>query len=405
MSPALLVGLSLSVAVAAPPRSSDGSGPWLAALYLAGDSDLWQTAQYAADTALALTAAGMTTVVLLDGPPGPDSRARVFVRGAGGTSVHDRGRLNSGSAGVLARFTRYARDLRPGGPRALIILGHGKPPASGPDPWRLMTVAGGLGEDWGAGGDSLDPAEVEEALRGQTWDLVVLACCHGASVEHLWAVRQAARYVAAAPGELSMTGGEVGRMVGSLASRPSAQRASEMSARILAGAAGDAGAMWMAAARLVEVGERLRAVGVELRRQARTCARALQAVRPLLPSWGPAGEMADLGALARALDQSVADPRVKAGAQALAASVAGAVHRTGGRAPSAGPFAATNLGVFLPPLQTEPWKDYDKHAPFGRVTQWTITLAALHQAAVEDGSAVGAGIVEGARLARTEAKD
>ena len=397
-----LPSISLIAALLAPACSSADSGPWLAALYLAGDSDLWQTAQYAASTARAATAGGMTSVVLLDGPPGPDSRATLTIRYGGRTSTRNWGSLNTGSPQSLARFTRYARSLRVAGPKALILLGHGKPPASVSDPWRLMTVAGGLGEDWSAGGDSLDAAEIEEALAGQSWDLVVLACCHGASVEQLWALRSAAKYAAAAPGEIATDGGELGRLVGALASRPTAEQAAATSASVLAAAAGDAGAMWMPAARLTGVAEHVRALGVEVRRDARNCARALEALRPLVPCWGPSGEMADLGALAAAMDAGVADPHVKSTAGTLAAEVSAAVHKTGGGGRPAGSFAPTNLGIFLPPLQTEPWKDYDKHAPFGRVTEWTLALAALHRAVAEDSSSAGVCLVSWAGLERKD---
>ncbi len=340
----------------------------------------------------------MTSVVLLDGPPGRGSRAALSIRYGGRTSTLDWGRLNTGSAQSLARFTRYAGSLRIAGPRALFLLGHGKPPASVPDPWRLMTVAGGLGEDWSAGGDSLDAAEIEQALAGQQWDLVVLACCHGASVEQLWALRGAARYVAAAPGEIAMDGSEIGRLIGALTLRPTPEHAAATSASVLAAAAGDAGAMWMPAARLSGVAERLRVFGVEVRREARTCARALEALRPLVPSWGPSGELADLGALAAAMGASVADARVRSAAEALAEDVSAAVHKAGGGVCPPENFAATNLGIFLPPLQTEPWKDYDKHAPFGRVTEWTLALAALHRAVAEKESAAGEFIAAGTRL-------
>jgi hypothetical protein len=268
------------------------------------------------------------------------------------------------------------------------------------DPWRVGTVAGGLGEDWGSGGDSLDAAEVEEALAGQRWDLVVLVCCHGASAEQLWALRSVAKYVAAAPGEIAMDGGEVGRLIGALVSRPTPEQAAATSASVLASASGDAGAMWMPAARLSGVADRLRALGVEVRREALTCARALEAVRPLVPCWGPTGEMADLGGLASALGASVADAKVKSAAGALAGEVSASVHKIGGGVCPPESFAPTNLGIFLPPLQTEPWKDYEKHAPFGRVTEWTLTLAALHKAEAAETGSAGGSIANRTRLER-----
>lgn len=398
-------GLSLALALLAPAWASAAPGPWTAALYLAGDSDLWQTAQYAANTALGATAKGMTTAVLLDGPPGPSSSARLSVRSGGRMSVRDLGRLDTGSPSTLARFVARAYRLRAIGPRALVILGHGKPPVSTSGPWQRVTIAGGLGEDWGAGGDSLDPAEIEKAMAGRKWDVVVLACCYGASAEQLWALRKSARYVVAAPGELSMTGGEIGRIVAFLASRPTAREAAARAADILAGTSGGVGSMWVAGGRMDTVARRVREFGQALRHRAGTCAEAIETVRPLLPTWGPGGEMADLGALAKAMSESVADAGVKSAAEALAGEVSAAVHKVGGVKNPKAAFAPTDIGIFLPPLQTEPWKDYEKHAPFGRATGWTLALAALHRAVGEDGSAAGLRAAARARQARTEAME
>ncbi|MCX7597949.1 MAG: clostripain-related cysteine peptidase, partial [Armatimonadetes bacterium] len=197
MSHALAVSLAAVAALVGPARG-DSSDRWLVALYLAGDSDLWQTAQYAASR-IVQAAPSPDLAMLLDGPPGQASRGRVWLRTRSDCRQEDWGRLNTGAAATLRRFCRRAQAESQAARRALLILGHGQPLAEEADPWRAVVRAGGLGVDWSAGSDCLTPAEVEAALAGQSWDVVVLACCYGMSVEMGWSLRHTGGLVAAAP--------------------------------------------------------------------------------------------------------------------------------------------------------------------------------------------------------------
>lgn len=387
VSAAVALGLTGSV-------WAEGSGKWLAALYLAGDSDLWQTAQYAASS-LASPVRGFDLAVLLDGPPGPASRSRVSVRIGARWRHEDWGRLNTGTAATLRRFTTAALAVSPAARHLLVVLGHGQPPADLTDPWRTAARAGGLGVDWSAGGDCLTPVEVEAALAGQRWDVVVLASCYGMSMEMGWGLRGTGGLLAAAPGVVVLSGADLVNFVAGLDGRPVPVAVARAAAQMLA--AGEDGSMagWAETRGIATLGQLFKELGVAMREDVAGAAAAIEAVRPCVWVWGPGGEIADVGALAQALADGLPTVRGRDAARTLARGASAVVRRVGQPVPSGaeGRFEPAGLGIFLPPLHVkpwhiEPWAEYEREVPFGRASGWAATLKALHGSVAE---VVGAG--------------
>ena len=374
VSGALVLGLAAAV-------GAEGAGKWEAALYLAGDSDLWQTAQYAADRLMA-GAPGIDLVVFLDGPPGSASRGRFSARRDSGWRHEDWGRVNTGAAATLRHFTRSALVASAAPRRLLLILGHGRPPASISASWRVIYQAGGLGVDWGAGGDCLTPAEVEWALCGQRWDVVVLACCYSMSMEMGWSLRGTGGMLVGAPGTVSISGAELVEFVGALGAHSTPFAAARAAAAMLGAGEEDFGAGWAETRGMVVLGNLVKELGAAMLEDAPRSVAALEVVRPLVQTWGPGGEIADLGALAQALSDALPTARGREAARAVARA-AGAVVRLTAREQARrleGKLRPAGLGIFLPPQHTEPWAEYESEVPFGRVSGWVATLTELYKA-------------------------
>lgn len=378
MSRALVGSLAVAAALLGAARG-DGSDRWLAALYLAGDSDLWQTAQYAASKLLQ-AAPSADVVMLLDGPPGQASRGRVSLWNGSRWQHEDWGPLNTGGAATLRRFSQQALAASRADRRMLLLLGHGRPPTDLADPWRTVVRAGGLGLDWSAGGDSLTPAEVEAALKAQSWDVVVLACCYGMSMEMGWSLRGTKALLAGAPGVAVLRARDLVDFVRRLDTRPAPVMVARGAAEMLTGGKGAAVAGWAEVRGIAALGELIREVGAAVREDARGAALALEAVRPAVCTWGPSGELADVGALAQALAGSLPTARGREVAGTAARTARAVVRGVGvsGKGAGCAQFGPVGLGIFLPP-RTGPWDEYDSEVPFGRECGWTATLKTLEE--------------------------
>lgn len=376
MSRGLLASLALAAVLGA--ARGQASDRWLAALYLAGDSDLWQTAHYAASK-LSQAAPAADVVMLLDGPPGQASRGRVSLWIDSRWRHEDWGLLNTGAAATLRRFSRQALTASRANRRVLLFLGHGQAPTDLSDPWRAVVRAGGLGVDWGAGGDCLTPAEVEVALAGQSWDVVVLGCCYGMSVEMGWSLRARKALMVGVPGVAVVRAVDLIDFVRRLDTLSAPVKVARAAADML-GSDDAVGAGWAETRGIGVLGELMRELGAAVREDARGAALALEAVRPAVWTWGPSGELADVGALAEALAESLPTARGREAAWAVARTARAVMRRVGPpvQAAAYGRFAPVGLGIFLPP-RSGPWDGYDTEVPFGRECGWTATLKALEE--------------------------
>ncbi|MCX7598346.1 MAG: hypothetical protein N2512_05700, partial [Armatimonadetes bacterium] len=226
--------------------------------------------------------------------------------------------------------------------------------------------------------DCLTPAEVEAALAGQSWDVVVLACCYGMSVEMGWSLRHTGGLVAAAPGVAALRAADLVDFVWRLDTRAVPVRVARAAAEMLVEGEEAAMAGWAQVRGIAALGELIRELGAAMREDASGSAAALGAVRPLVWNWGPGGELADVGALAQALAESLPTARGRQAAKTVA-DMARVVVRRAGAPLSAGAFeqfTPVGLGIFLPP-HIGPWFEYEAGVPFGQACGWAATLKAL----------------------------
>jgi hypothetical protein len=382
---------------------------WGVGLYLAGESDLWQTAHYLASAAQK-KAAGLALAVLEDGPLGGHG-GRFYIAGTlGGPRVQSWGPLNTGSPAVLARFVAQLRRQARARYWALVILGHGRPVMAEPGPWGLRVSAagaedgkgaarstppflpdllsGGLAEDWGAGRDCLTPHDLQSALAGSCWDVVVLAACYSATAEYAASLSSCARWMVATPGQLALSGeGVLGFItrLGQLKSALTPAQAAAMAVEALAedARAAESGHLVVAVdlTQMPMMVETVRLAANDLRLDASGSLIALEAARPGVPRWGPRGELADLAALAARWAQMLpASPARQALASVAARAGAMVACRVGDRE---GAWSqAGGLAVFLPSFVNGMWNDYEQVAPFASSSGWGSLLRDLRQAAL-----------------------
>jgi hypothetical protein len=231
----------------------------------------------------------------------------------------------------------------------------------------------------------LTPAELEVALRGRRWDVVVLACCYGLSLDVAWSLRGAARYVVGAPGEVAVTGRELATGLSGAARGATVAGAARVAAASVRDPGGRAVGRWVEAGTLAVVGKAVEALAGQLRGRPAESALALEAVRPKVTAYGPSGELADAGSLADLLAEALAGEEGRSAARGLAEAARRAV---GGAAKRSAAGAAAGLGLLCPSLRAEPSKDYEREVPFAKATGWAEALRAMHAAVVSEGGAL-----------------
>ncbi|MGD9518384.1 MAG: clostripain-related cysteine peptidase [Armatimonadota bacterium] len=383
---AALVSLGGCWLLASKPSFCSAKADWGMALYLAGESDLWQTARYVAEATSAVASESLAVAALLDGPLGSAEGASLLLaHGDRPTERSRQGQLNTGDPASLERFTRAARWQFQAGRWMLVVLGHGMPPVSAQGIWRSGLLCGGLASDWGSGGKSLTPADLEKALAGQRWDVVVLLSCHSASVDYAWALRNSARWVVASPTALTISGRSVVGVAQRLASGASTASTRKIVETVVKQVSADLQpeqetevVVGIDLQAITDVRDSMRELSGALLEEPEIGAAGLEAIRGSLPWVGPGGEMTDLAALGRCLAQVLPEGAGRRAAERAAAAAVAAV-----------PFLGTTevrgtdveqysgLVVLLPPPLAELWDDYEEASSLARETGWGRLLAML----------------------------
>jgi hypothetical protein len=385
-----LISLGATI-TAAQPCLSARVAKWGVGLYLAGESDLWQTARCVAERVEELADESVGVVVLLDGPPGEEAKAVLRVAGGGEDKAGAFwGRVNTGDAATLQRFSGACRSSLRATRWLLILLGHGEPPASGSGVWRFAPLSGGLAVDWGSGGDALTPRELEDGLGGQRWDVVVALACHSASAEYVWALRGTARWVVGSPSLLTASGRGVVDLVRRLVASKGQLLAGEVAEEAMRAVAADAQAgkalqavVMVDVRRMEEVAARLAEVVRWLLSEGAGGVTAVEVARMSLEGWGPGGEMVDVASLGERLAEVLPDGGAREAARKLREAAEAAVPNRQWVCRSAGEMTGkAGLSLFLPPPLAEPGVEYEVEAPFARQTGWAKFLEVMRKFAV-----------------------
>ncbi|MCD6351148.1 MAG: hypothetical protein J7M26_03415 [Armatimonadetes bacterium] len=322
--------------------------------------------------------------MLLDGPLGPEGAATVTLRAPKGVVKVSRwGPVNTGAPEVLRRFAAETRRSLPAQWWMLVLLGHGEPaqvPAG--KAVGLAWYTGGLGEDWGAGGDGLTPAELSRALEGQRWDVVVVSACYSGSAEVAWALAGKARWLVGSPGRVSSTGEGLVRALRALAKSKGEVCAREVALRVAKEMGEEAATgeevVISDLTRMGQVEEALRELCDGLLGMPESVGRsALAAARAEVVQAPSEGPMVDLAGFADALGKVLPPGKAREAANALAraAREATLVVRHGGSEEAV--RGGEGITLFWPPPMSGPWDKYERTAPLARVTGWGKVLREL----------------------------
>lgn len=395
-----LASLVAAVGVTVGATCSDAA-EWGVALYLAGDSDLWQTARHIGEQALARASARVGVVALVDGGCRWEEGAR-FVAKAGGVVAREGwGQVNTGQPETLRRFASAARRCIEAQRWMLIILGHGRPPAIMAGIWRMAPFAGGLAADWGSGHDGLTPRELAAALEGTRWDVVVTASCYSACVEYADALQGSARWMVAAPSEVPADGG-IAAVTGRLDAaslRRSAFAAAEAAAAEMADGESDGesghGVVVVDLRRVRKLVDSIGVLARGLAREPQIAATALVIADRQVGRWGPAGELVDVSALAGRLAELLPAGPLRDGALRVKEDANKAVVRREPRGLCDGGNERIGLGIYAPSPLAGPSDVYAKEAPVAIRTGWAELLRVVRDVTLEGFSALRRGGTDG----------
>ncbi len=370
------------------PSQAEQQRLWTLMAYLGGDGSLREAAAgYLAQLEQAGSSQQVGVVAQLDGlgQPGHSYAARYIIGAAQTGAGQEIGPVNTGSAEALADFVKWAVNVAPARRYALLIMGHGMPVAALDAPFRGGLTSSGLALDAGADGDALTARELAaglthglSAVGTEQLDVIFLDCCYGGSVEVAYELAEVCRTLVASPGELYSPGLPWRKIVKRLKAAPTmsgrrlARRAIHCAVEVWSAEPGlDRTLLAVDLRRVEAVAEWLRHLSEALGEDIAVTAPAITLARSQARTWGPGGELADLGAFSEALQQASDNQDIVTLAQATQSSVEDLIldlYQQGqGEAEQ---LAGSGMAVLFPPSLSELPTDYADNCSMANSVGW-----------------------------------
>jgi hypothetical protein len=315
------IGVILAVLGAGyPARAAATVSPWTLMVYLRTDGGLAQAAAGYVEQFCAAAGPDVRVVAQIEDAQRPGEGRRLVVAADSAKWEPGEVRGDMGSAEAFADFLRWAQDRAPAQRYALVILAHGDPPSG-----ELEAPRGSLRAEAVAAGLAQPGLSVPE--------VVFFDCCYTGSLQTASSLAGKARYLVASTGLLYAPGLPWGSIVkrlsanASMSGRDLTVVALEEARRFWAREALPAGLVIVDLRRVPELElavEELATAAIPVMEE---LVADLTAARGRSASWGPRGEIVEVGAFAAALAQltplkTVAECARAVGEAADAATVA-----------------------------------------------------------------------------------
>ncbi len=382
------------------PEATGSTHEWTVAAYLSGDGDLRAAAhRYLEMVARGTDRPGWAAAVQLD-ETDADGRclaSRHLWLWEDGQRKHVSESVPGGEAGVnmgaretLGEFLGWVREQAPAQRYALIIMGHGTGLAVPGGGLEGGLANSGVALDTSAGGDCLSAVELAGGIEdgfgeGEApgLDALFLDCCYGGCLEVAYELRDAARYLTGAPGEMPNPGlpwdtilssvsgdGEVeGRELVETCLRVAQEQDGEQTERVSLTAIDLNG---MSSAR-----QSFREYATAAAGRMAEIAPAVTLAHSRSATWGSQRELCDAGVLLESLAECLADDGLARAARAAAEAVKASVVGRAGEQGEQG----VGIGIFFPgALSGVPASYEPQRCSFARDSGWGAFLRAyLHR--------------------------
>ena len=348
-----VVGVTLTAVVA----GAAAPAPWTLMAYLDGSGELRPAAEHYREQLLSGEQGGQVRVLVQVNARADEGSKAEAVRcwrdqldhscaeQVGGDDAH--------SPEGLANFVKWSMQQAPAQRYALLIMGHGEwlvPPLSG------ERAAAGEGGPLSIEGIATALRDAERCAGSGPLEIVFLDCCHGATLEVIWELREVARYLVGPPGLMYSPGLPWGSIVQELQGRPQASGRDLAEIAVRAG-----GAFWrsepdlpvaliaMDLARLESVVHALFGLSQRAVVQMPAVAPEIALARSRTVTWGRRRSVTDLGGFANVLAEVSTSPGVAQQAWEVSQAIREATvasHIQG--ANTRGKARGTGLGIFFP---------------------------------------------------------
>ena len=388
------IGCALVVAgllVTAPPQvvADSDTAQWAVLVHVEGAQDLEELSdtyqRYLNQVAFGEQVTAAVQLVEWAGPASKEIRARRYLYNQAGRRSEVVRLSNSSPSARLANLIKWGMSQIAAEHYALVVAGHGQIAPLLPT-GRSVTVKPGLDEI----GAPLSARDLRDGLiqglsgaQAGKIDVVFLDCCYGVTLEVAVGLKPVADYLVGSPGLMYSPGLPWDRIFSWLAARP------EASAHALARSAVQAASSYwqqegdltvsltaVDLSRIEAICQRMEAWVETVDPRMATVAPELTLARSRAESWGPGGELIDIGGFMTALSRNSNCVAVAQQARWVTQSVEQAVLASYLQGPlGPGKVRHQGLAVFFP-LEVERWPDiYRWRSPGGSLVHWRSFLS------------------------------